>query len=167
MFEKEKFVIGVSRSNIKVASISGSDNTVKLIFESQWNPESMVQTVAAALDHLKIKEVYLLLHSDIVYDLEITIDPNIPFEEEKKQVSATVASTFPDELSEAEWSYQEIASSGNTKTLLVYAPVKAFFQQIINAITQSGGRIILTEPEFLAVRKNPDAFIGITMKGDR
>ena len=145
MFTKNKTLIYITKSNLRISSVDLVKLTESVIGEFNWT----AQTLDGIL--LKIKKeitdnVRILLSEDLVYTITIAATSKIPLRDNIRQIAQEL---IPENLNETIWDFKQVSPN----LIQVVVVNKALFGPINSSIIKTGLRIEAIEPLSIAIAR--------------
>lgn len=166
MFSKNQTILVFDKNKLKVVRVSfrGKNPVVQSLAEAQFTAQNLAAILVKA--GLKSKKVRILLNDPVSYVLNLNIPKETPENKERQLVADQLKEKIPEILTDQDWDYKAIGQTKKEKVLLVFAPVKEFFEVLSRAINQVRLEVEAIEPAAVAGKRHHDPMVGLAMKKD-
>ena len=164
MVDMPVIVVVVSKSVIRVASVSGS-NIVDPI-EMDWQIDLLPRAFSVIKDRYKVTRIRLVLDEDLSHTLDLEIPLDTPGQSERSVVEQKLKEQIPEVLTAGNWDFKLKETKEVAKVVTVFVPVQETFIAFSDAATKSGIEIEAVEPISISTSRDPSPFIGMAQKTD-
>ncbi len=168
-------VIYLGKEKLIGAKVDERKPSVVESHELGWDSNTLDMSLSKLTEKLNTRKFRLLLDDRFSYVLRMTIPAGLSENEERILISNNISEKIPEMLSELDWDYKEIkfsyspsaaADGRKDKDVLVFSPVKYVMELLIKAVDSLGLTIEAMEPVEIAVTRNSNPLIGLSMKED-
>lgn len=167
MFAKQKTIIAITKQSVQVSNVVLEKPPRKLQTKTYpLSGKKLVEVIAAIAPHVRHSPASVLISDDLSYTLTLTIPAGTARNNEREAVSEQIKTEIPEILENNEWDFKEIKTNKKGKQVLVFAPVKKFFQDLSAATAKAQLKIEAIEPVAIALARHEDPIIGLAMKQD-
>jgi hypothetical protein len=167
MFTKQKIVIAITKQSVQVSTVALEHPPRKLQTKTYpLSDRNLTDILVAIAPHIKNSEILVLISDDLSYTLSCTIPKTSTSSDERAAVARIIKTEIPEILENNEWDFKETKLVKDTKEVLVFAPIKKFFNELSIATTKASLTIEAIEPASIAAERHEDPIIGIALKKD-
>jgi hypothetical protein len=173
MLRKTKIIVAITGDKIVGARVKlARQNKIEKSIAFGWKPETLDMVLSKMKTQLKAKRIRVLIGDDLSYVLRLTMPSTLGKKEEKEYLAKKISEQIPEELSDTQWDYKELyldatkKPSKEEKKVVVFSPVKGFFEKLSRALEKLDLVVEAIEPEVIAKTRDTDPIIGLAMKKD-
>ena len=168
-------VIYITKGKITGVKVDEKKFVLSEPFELGWNTNTLDMSLSQIISTLKARKIRVLMDDSLSYILRISIPSNLNSQEERRIISDKIQETIPEVLQDRDWDYKDIQfnvskgrdlNSNREKEVIIFSPVKYVLELLSKAVLKIDVEVEAIEPVQLAITRNSNPMIGISLKDD-
>jgi len=163
MLNNQVFVLHLFRN--KGILYLANNKKKKSLFGFEWDDnDGLFEFLKKVKQEIGQKPVRILLDDQICYFLRLSV--NSEFENDRQKILAKVSEHIPEELNEDDWDFKKVGQNRDKTEVVVFAPVKVFYEYFKEFARQLEIKINALEPVKAAEQRNKDPVLALAQKQD-